>query len=247
MDRIDILITSASRPKSIKTEIETFKEMVNFNGEMNFHLHEDRVPGMERDSEILEEWAKDSGYFTTVYVSHPRVGRGPALNMLKEHANSKYIFYMEEDFDFVRMLDLNELISIMDNHSHVNQIALNWRMQKRQPKPCPCCGENTSPTGDEFFYHELRKFDGHNLRVTDRWTWQPALWRRSWIMPLWLFASTRSNKAFNNRFKRDIGHLEWSCEWQEQTFGAYYYHGKGKEKVYVKHTSWDVRHDRSFL
>jgi hypothetical protein len=237
---IDVLITSASRPDSLMSEIKAFKKHVKYDGKMRFHLHEDRVPNMERKSINLIEWAnRKPSYFTTVYLSNPRVGRGNGLNKLKKHANSKYIFYMEEDFDFIRDVNLNELIGIMERHQHINQIAFPWRSMVRTKKP-------GGPTN--YFQHEERVFDGHVLRVTDRWTWLPALWRRSWLMPHWNFASQRSNKEFNGRFKKGIGQLEWDCKWQEKTFGAYFYTGKkGDSKIFVEHTSWDIRHDRMFL
>jgi hypothetical protein len=241
MDRIDILITSASRPNSLRSEVKAFKKHVKFSGQMNFHLHEDRVPKMEGESERLIEWARRKpSYFTTVYLSHPRIGRGPALNLLRKHAKSKYIFYMEEDFDFIRDVDLDELIRLMDKYTTINQIAFPWRVRTVHAKP-------GGPHGDDFVYQE-RTFDDHVMHIPDRWTWQPALWRRSWVMPHWNFAARRSNKMFNRKFKQGCGPLEWSAEWLEKTYGAYFYSPVHKDpKVYVKHTSWDVRHDREFL
>jgi hypothetical protein len=102
MKNVDILITSASRPKSLKSEIIAFKEHIKFNGNFRFHLHEDVVPEMEEESKELVNWAKKSGYFETIYVDNPRIGRGFALNKLKKHANSKYMFYLEEDWDFIK-------------------------------------------------------------------------------------------------------------------------------------------------
>ena len=211
-------------------------------GEMDFHLHEDRVPNMEKDSIKLERWAKECGEFTTVYVSDPRNGRGPALNKLRKHARSKYVFYMEEDFDFVREFDLNVLVDLMEKHGGINQLSFPWRTMVKEKKP-------GGPNGQNFFEYEVRNFSGHILRVTDRWTWQPALWRRSWILPHWNFARRRSNKEFNGKFKKGCGSLEWSCKWMEKTFGSYHYKGSvgETEKIYIKHTSWDVRHDRMFL
>lgn len=239
---MDVLITSASRDKSLKSEMKAFKKYVSCSDGFKFHLHEDCVPNMENSSHETIRWANKSGLFTTIYHSNPRVGRGPALNKLRQHANSKYVFYMEEDFDFVKPVDLDELISVMENHTHINQIAFNWRVSPHVPKP-------GGPNGQDKFYYENREFDGHIMHVSERWTWQPAIWRKDWVMQHWNFSQVKSNKKFNRKLKNGIGHKEWNPEWHENNIGAYFYGDSNDDPndVFVEHTSWDVRHDRSFL
>lgn len=235
---IDILITSASRPKSLREEIETFIAATDPHIKKDFYLHEDVVPKMEKDSEKLVEWAIESHVFSKIYVSNPRIGRGPALNKLRKHANSKYIWYMEEDFAFTKFIYLDRLMEIMDDHPHINQITFNWRQLPEIPKPG---GPNT-----DVFVCEEREFNGHILQVSERWTWQPGLWRRSWVMPQWDFNSRYSNKGFNRKLKEGIGLKEWDPKWHEENVGAYYY-GSWDDEPWVEHTSWDIRHDREFL
>ena len=238
---MDVLITSASRDKCLKSEIETFKKHVICSQEFDFHLHEDCVPGLEDSYEETVRWSKESGIFKTVLHDKPRVGRGTALNQLREYANSKYVFYMEEDFDWIRSINLDYLIQIMDNYSHINQIAFNWRNDIKVPKP-------NGPNGQKFFYYENRMFNYHTLHVSERWTWQPALWRTEWVKKYWNFDKFKSNKGFNRKFKQDIGFDEWNPKWHEENIGAYYYGSSfDMDKVYVEHTSWDIRHDRAFL
>lgn len=239
MKKLDVLITSASRPQSLKTQMETFLKRAKFSGKFNFYLHEDRVPGMEDRSKDLEKWAINSHLFADVKISDPRIGRGPALNYLKQFVQSKYVWYMEEDFDFIKSISLDKLIDLMDKHENINQIAFNFRSLPKIPKP-------GGPNGQEYFLCENRKFSGHTLHVSERWTWQPALWRTSWVMPRWNFDQRRSNKGFNRKLKAGIGLKEWDLKWHEENVGAYYY-GKNTSKPYVKHTSWDIRHDRDFL
>lgn len=50
---MDILITSASRPKCLKAEMEHFLKNVQYDGTFHFHLHEDVVPTMEKGSKEL--------------------------------------------------------------------------------------------------------------------------------------------------------------------------------------------------
>lgn len=196
---------------------------------------------MEKSSFETIRWAKKSNIFTTIYHSNPRIGRGPALNKLRKHANSKYIFYMEEDFDFIKHINLDELIGVMDNHPHINQIAFNWRNYPYVPKP-------KGPNGQDKYYYENRIFDDHMMYVSERWTWQPAIWRKDWVMKYWNFSKVRSNKNFNLIFKKDIGYEEWNPKWHEENIGAYFYGNSNDEKdIYVEHTSWDIRHDREFL
>jgi hypothetical protein len=238
---MDVLITSASRDKCIKSEIKAFNKHVKCKEGFDFHLHEDCVPGMENSSFETIRWANKSKIFSTIYHSNPRIGRGPALNKLKKHANSKYIFYMEEDFDFIKDVNLDILIDIMEKYKHINQIAFNWRISEFVPKP-------GGPNGQDKFYYENRNFDDIIMHVAERWTWQPAIWRKDWLMKYWNFEKYRSNKAFNNIFKKGIGYLEWNPKWHEENIGAYYYGDSSKKNdIYVEHTSWDVRHDRSFL
>ena len=247
---MDVLITSASRPKSLKTEIECFLKHVKYSGEFRFHLHEDVVPGMVEQSIELSTWAKDSGIFTNVYTSNPRIGRGHALNKLRQHANSKYVWYLEEDWDFIEDVDLDSILETMDRYGHINQVGFFYMNidSVRKPKP---------DAADAHYVFGRREFDGHVMFVAERWNWCPAIWRKDFVVQTnnWQFEKYKANKHFNYKFKRktygapeDCGLNEWDPDWLEKNIGAYLYgEANGGIKVYVEHTSWDISHDRGFL
>lgn len=257
---MDVLITSASRPKNLKSEIVCFLKHVKYSGEFNFHLHEDVVPGMESQSGELSSWARDSGIFTTVYASNPRIGRGRALNKLRQHANSKYVWYLEDDWDFIEDVDLDSILEMMDKHGHINQVAFFYLNIDRVKKP-------GGPDGLDEYIYARRTFDGHIMFVAERWGWCPAIWRKDFVVQTnnWQFESQKANKHFNYKFKHkaygareECGLNEWNPEWLAKNIGAYYYGQSDPTlpksspksahiKIYVEHTSWDVRHDRDFL
>lgn len=238
---VDFIITSASRPEMIEL-VESFQEKVIFSGKFNWYLHEDVVPGMENGSNKLVNYARKSGLFKEIIVSNPRQGRGPALNKLKKHIKTDYIFYTEEDFRFMRYINVDRLIDLMETYEKINQIGFANRYW-----PCIPCKPN--PLGESQYFYEPRKFDEITLLVSERWLWFPALWRRSFIWKYWNFSQQKTNHDLNRRIK-GTDNKDWDCNWLEATIGSYLLDGTGEDpwvNAYLYHLCPKKRHDRNFL
>lgn len=241
-----VLITSASRSESFKRELEAFLEYVVYSGKFNFYLHEDVVKERRKESEKLVKIARDSGVFKKIYISDPKIGRGPALNMLKKHVTGKYVFYMEEDWMFVRYVNLDSIIDLMDKYPHINQISWNNRNPKKVKKP-------GGPKGLDHFDYITRVFDEHYLMPSERWNWSPSVWRNSFILPIWNFSNSRAGHGLNRYLKNGCGMLEWNVEWLEKKIGSYFYSSTFErpprvwEEVYTYHLEPFVRNERGYL
>lgn len=238
---IDFIITSASRIEMIKC-VKSFMKKVIFSGKFNMYLHEDVVPGMERESKELVKWARESNLFKKIIVTNPRQGRGPALNKLKPYIKTDFIFYTEEDFEFMRYINVDKLIDIMEKYKIINQIGFSNRYWPIIPKP----GCN----GDDSYFYEPREFDDITLLVSERWLWFPSIWRKSFIWKYWNFSSHKTNHSLNKKIKGN----EWSygcdCDWLEEKIGSYLLDGIGENpwiNAYLYHLCPHKRHDRNFL
>lgn len=237
---MDILITSASRPECLQSEVDSLKYL-NCDEGFNLHLHEDVVPGREELSDELVQWAEESNEFTTIYVSNPRIGRGFALNKLRPHAQSDFILYLEEDWEFIKRIDLNYLLFIARKHSDINQIGFYDRELYYIEKP-------GGPEGRDIFEYKVVQFGSCNLFVSERWNWLPAIWRTEWVKKRWNFKEYMANKEFNRSLKRNVGMNEWNPSWLKKNIGAYIYSDSDECIVpYVKHTSWSIKNDRIYL
>lgn len=236
---MDILITSASRDLCLKKEIKSLNKFIQYEGEINIHLHEDVIPEREENSKKLIKWANESGYFKTILISNPRKGRGTALNKLKEYAKSEYIIYLEEDWEFIKEINLDYLLLIMDKYEQINQICFYHKELFYVEKP-------GGPNDKNIFEYINRRFDNCNLFVSDRWNWLPAIWRTSWVKKRWKFKNYTADKEFNRSLKKDVDMNEWDPIWLESKIGAYIYSDNIDCIIpYVRHTS-DFDNNRFF-
>jgi len=89
---------------------------------MNVYYHEDFV--------FPEESKKVTKYLNEqkipYYFHNPSIGLGKAMDfMFKNHCKSKYLFYLQDDWEFERHIDVNYMIYAMEENPGVNMIGLN--------------------------------------------------------------------------------------------------------------------------
>lgn len=229
---MDILVTSASRPECLKLGIESLGYLYCNEG-FSIHLHEDVVPGKEQQSSKLIKWAEESNKFTTIYVSNPRIGRGQALNKLRIHAQSDYIIYLEEDWEFIKPVNLDFLLSRLKKNTSINQVCFYDRILRCIEKP-------GGPEGVDVFKYVVGQFqfNGFSLFVSERWNWLPAIWFTDWVKKRWKFKNHTADKEFNRSLKANCGLNEWDINWLENKIGAYIYSDNDEYITpYVRHTS----------
>ena len=200
---IDIMRTSASRPDYLKTTTEALQNHLKYDGGFRWLIHEDS---------LNEEWSKqctayinEVGIYNVSKVNQTPIGQGPSLTWLLEQTNTPYILNIEDDYELIKPLDLNPLVALMDKHPEINQIAFHKR--------------RISWKRGSYFIKKQVVRDGIPLVTDPHWAFTPALWRSSYIKPLWKSFDKNIHWRMNDILKGD---LVRGPEWVMENTGTYF-------------------------
>lgn len=184
---IDVLITGSSRFEDFKKTIKSFLDKVSSKDGYRLHLHED-VVNKDESNRILH-WSQ--GVFENVIHSDPRIGRPAALTKLKGFVKSTYFVYLEQDWEFIKPVNLDDLRMFMGNNYKVRQVAFG---DSRQPN---------NPVWESKVYKDL------TFWRSKYWFMSPALWRTSFVMQRWdLFVPPLSGVNFNHSIIDEFGKFQ---------------------------------------
>lgn len=137
-------------------------------------------------------------------VAHPegRQGFGGAIRAawawLRRNSDRRFVFHLEDDFEFVREVRLEQLANVLDNQPHVAQLAL-----RRQP-----VGEAEIRQGG-FLHHDPDAFEQHRVGrlawIEHRrfFTTNPSLYRRRLLLEQDWPAGGQSEGLFTARLLED--------------------------------------------
>lgn len=125
---------------------------------MNVYFHEDFV-FPDESKQTLVYLNKQN----IPYESHnPAIGLGKAMDhMFKKYTKSKYMFYLQDDWEFERPIDVNHMIYTMEqNPGEVNMIGLN-----------KICNNGSINGASQPQY----TYNGLDMILYHGWTFLPAL------------------------------------------------------------------------
>ncbi len=208
MKEIDVLVMSSSRPALIPYTINSFKRFVDSqcHCKLRYLLHEDFV--FPESSNDVIKWAVNSGVFDVIEKHNPKIGLGPAMSyMFKKHIRTKYMFYLQDDWEFERTgIDLDRILWIMDRHPEINLILFN---------------KYKNMGSYAGFSSVLREFDGMKLKTYNGWSFIPGIWRMNFIRNKWVTSKEKPEAYLNS-------HLD------KKNIGIYFYGGDGENR-WVRH------------
>jgi len=186
-------------------------------------------------SDECVKYARGLGY--SVHVINPAKGQGYAIDYaLKNAVVSKYTLKWEDDFKPRMEIPLDTCVKLMDKYPHINQICFN----KRSTMSSKAWG--TGPG----FQKEQRYFelDGEQipLVVKEKWWFGTALWRSSYIKPIFQYWPSNTHNIFNEFILLPkTGYIDGrsdtipSAKKVEEVIGCYIY-GKHNDPPMVDHT-----------
>lgn len=195
--------TSASRPDFLRTSTEALRKYLKYDGGFRWLIHEDV---------LNDEWSKqcidyinEVGIYNMSIVDQTPIGQGSSLTFLLEKTESPYILNVEDDYELIKHLDLNPLVELMDTHTEINQIAffkrrISWKR------------------GNNFIKEQL-VINGIPLVTNPHWAFTPALWRASYIKPLWENFNKNIHWRMNDKLKGDISR---DSQWVRKNTGTYF-------------------------
>jgi len=219
---IDIVITGSSRPQLYPFFWESFKKMMHYRGEKRIIVHEDFV--FKDQSEKVVKWVQKNIPEAELIIHNPSIGLGLALDdIIKNKLKSKYCFYLQEDWDFERPVDIDQILWVMDRHEKINLVFFNKITNTE---------ELNNATQPEYNY------DGLKMCLYHSWTFLPGIWRSNFVKRHWRCRSERPEGFFTNSFgNHDQRKSNKFCE---DKIGAYIY-GGSNEYRYVRHIGNDWR------
>lgn len=213
---IDVIVTSSSRPDLIPLCMESFKHKLFTRRPLRWLLFEDFV--FPKASQRLVKWAESSGIFSSIHTQNPARGLGRMLDVALKKAQSKYIFYLQDDWYLERPVDLDQIIWTMDQYPEINMVTLfKNRIKSVSGFPCP-----------EYRYGDLQ------LCLYNSWAFLPGVWRVEKVMSKWPAGgfSDHPEGGFTNRFGGHTKRLD--VDFVHNAMGTYLYGIPGDPR-YVRH------------
>lgn len=217
---MDVLITSSSRVECLEKTMETFIKYVKYSGDFRIILHEDFV--IKKDSEDVVRWAEKQGYFSKIIQTQPAQRIGKAIESLMNECTDELALKWEDDWEFTKEVNLDNVIRIFNEHKDVNQIMFNKKM---------------NPAVRQGFNHKEVVMNDQTLTLCREWGMAPAVWRISWIKPRW--KCYKNGDAVN---KDLMGGVFRNEEWCKKNLGAYWYESPGEGK-FVNHLGYGGKND----
>lgn len=220
LEQLDILITGSSRPELFPYCLESFKRMIHFSGRMRFILHEDFVLPNKSDRVIGLSSIED---FDCILKTNPAQGLGNALVLGLKEVQTPFVFYLQEDWEFERPVDLDLLLYVMQQYDEINSFIFN--------KNRNFSGQMSFPMHECLFLYEVKAC------VSPGWFLLPSLWRTEFIRQRWKPHAERPE----GKFTRSFGSHEQrkDSEFCKREMGAFLL-GPAGDYRYVRHLgdSW---------
>lgn len=137
-------------------------------------VHEDVRPSQsfveQRTEKIVAGLMREFAVDIQLMRTAPGGGLARAMVKLLSASSNEFVFYTQEDFDFVRPVPVRRALAIMGEHG-LNQIRFNKRKTMRIK------GEDR-PAKEQWRKVEVM-VGGQVMCISDRWYHQASLWRRA--------------------------------------------------------------------
>lgn len=233
---IDVFITSASRPLLLRKTLESFLDKVMFSGTFRFFVNEDYV--IPDESTVCLGVLGDLLKQYHLKCNNPPIGLSGAFLYFSKYFSSPYMFYLQDDWELIRVLHLDNVLSMINSWSDIMPIA-QLRFNKR--KTMPYKGERSNP-----WHKDEVRLGEHILTTSDSIYLNPALWNMEFFRPFLTIDFTgkphqrpfiwKLNECVRAAFQIKKGSkTEFS-----RTVGTYIYGGIG-EAPYFRHLGKDER------
>lgn len=181
---LDVIITSSCR-KTIEKTIESFLSNVFCAEKFHFIVHIDVLDPhyLNREKKYLREAEIRSGnkidlVINTSLSENFQNNFGKAMNYLHGRIKTKFYFNLQDDWVFLKKINLDPLIKIMEEHSGIDHI----RFSKEKIKEKSWLYHLSEEISDEYLVPNIElEIDGISLVHTQTWSFNPSLVRTSTV------------------------------------------------------------------
>jgi hypothetical protein len=219
-------------------------------------VHEDARNGQPfhagRTEEMLDAIERDHGVPVALISKRPGAGLGRAMLRLLEAASTEFVFFTQEDFDFLRPVPVGACLELMTAH-HLHHVRFNKRKTMRIK------GEHHADHRKWWTKQEVQ-LGGQTLCISDHWYFQASIWRREIAQDGFrrLSASisasepidrceAKFNHLLNATMGGGVGSIDGDQDRRRDLMRTFIWGGVG-ELAFIQHTGhdrrsqgWDVR------
>jgi len=193
-------------------------------------VHEDFV--FPNESEKVMTYLRDleeKGEMDYIFYHKPTSGLCFTLDFLiRDIIKTDYILYLQEDWEFERPIDIDQIVYVMDQNPNINLIFFNKSVNYA-----------TLNKADQPQY----TYNGVDMCLYHSWTFLPGVWRMSKVVEKWRARVERPEGYFTNAFGTHEERM--SVEFCEKNIGAYMLGPRGDYR-YARHigNDWRMAHWR---
>ena len=208
---IEVMVDSGSRPEILKETLPIIMDRLKFTGRLRWMFHEVLID--RKKSEENLKYVESLGVFDVIESNEP-LGQAISVGNILEHTRSKYLIHIEDDYILTKEINLDHMWHIMEECGDVNQIAFNRR--------------KTMP---DVAGWKKRMYDkaNHVLTTSPHWRFTPAMWRLSFIKPLWEhWEGPNGHWALNNKLQVGMDNTNKTAELVAERMGTFYYGSVGE-------------------
>ena len=195
---LDVIVTSTCR-RTIERTLPSFLEKVSCSEGFRFIVNVDVKH--KRYLPRLKRYLAGSGIEDVRFNMNPHAGprgQSEAVNYLFARIESPYCFHLEDDWIFLKEIDLDDLIQVMKKNKNIHHIRFN----KMRTKDYAWLYHLSDEDSIEFRKPNHNcKIDGIDLVRTHVWSFNPSIARTSVVKSLVpVPLDTSCEKYFCNRY-----------------------------------------------
>lgn len=166
MSKLEIFVTGSSRPQLWPFFWESVRKMCIIRDWPVVKVHEDVV--FPAQSKKVEQYVKEQPDISNFKMTQPNRGLGKTLTAYfkKPSFDSKYVFYLQEDWEFERPIDIDKIIWVMDQNPKMNCVFFNK------------IKNSGAINGQKQTEHT---FSGERFCLYHAWPFLPGIWRVNFV------------------------------------------------------------------
>ena len=174
---IDVIVTSTCR-RQFETTYASFIKNVKYDQGFRFIINIDVLEKNKHYLPRLLEFLRRSG-ISDVNINTGKHSFAGAVNYLFKKLRSEYYFHLEDDWLFLKPIDLNAVVEVMKNNKNIHSI----RFSKEQIKKPDHKMEKSLAKSNELYLLPGKEIniDGIKFVETSIWSLNPHIARTSVI------------------------------------------------------------------
>ncbi len=126
-NHVSIVIQSAGRKEYLERTIEALRKYFDYDPAKTHWLIIDDYPV----SKETRDYIKSLDFFDTLILNERNRGIGYSINRIFAEVKTEFVFYCQEDYEFLRPIHIEEMIKILRENSHLSQIMPIGNEKKR--------------------------------------------------------------------------------------------------------------------